>query len=586
VPGQGLGLGVRELPRFDRRFFGAVESFTVIGSGGIGGKARGLLRAREVLAAGFPPGKLAGLAVEVPTLSVIGTDVFDFFLARNRLSEIADSDLADRPLAATFQRADLPTEVVGDLWELAARVHSPLAVRSSSLLEDALAHPFAGVYATKMIPNQALDPATRFRKLVEAVKFVYASTFFPEAKSYRRAAGLSGATEKMAVVIQEVVGRRHGPRFYPEVSGVCRSYNYYPSGAARPEEGVASLALGLGKTIVDGGRSWSYSPAHPRVAPPHASVDELIDETQREFWAVNMGRSIASDATSEDEYLTKAGLAEAEVDGVLSWLASTYDPASDRMAPGVGSHGVRVLNFAPVLGHGEPPLNDAVRALLAAFEEATGSAVEIEFALTLPVGGAPARLGFLQVRPMAVGRERVEVGEAELGDPRAVIRSRRALGNGEIEGLRELVFVRREGFEARSTREVARELAELNRQLAQEGLPYLLLGFGRWGSSDPWLGIPVGWGDVAGARVLVEATLPTMNVELSQGAHFFHNLIGFGVPYLCVPFTEPGGIDWEWLESLPVVSETALVRRVRAPAPLRVKVDGRSARAVVLKGEP
>jgi Pyruvate phosphate dikinase, AMP/ATP-binding domain len=365
---------------------------------------------------------------------------------------------------------------------------------------------------------------------------------------------------------------------------VARSWNFYPSGAASPGEGALSLALGLGKTIVDGGRAWTCSPAHPRAAPPVAGIEELLDTTQRDFWAVNMGRAPAYDPTREEEYLVRCDLAEAESDGVLRGLASTYDPGSDRLSPGTGAAGVRVLNFAPVLLHEEPPVAEAVTALLKAFEEATEGPVEIEFAVNVHDAALP-RLGFLQVRPMAVAREAVDLAPGELGGPGALVSCERALGNGTIAGIRDVVYVRPALFEARHTRTIAAEIAAANRRLLQQGRPYLLIGFGRWGSSDPWLGIPVAWGDVAGARVIVEATLPAMNVELSQGAHFFHNLISFGVPYLCVAHSAGAAIDWAWLDAQPAVEQAEFVRHVRLPRPLAVKVDGRSGRGVVRKGE-
>jgi phosphoenolpyruvate synthase/pyruvate phosphate dikinase len=300
----------RELPGFDRRFLESTEAISRIGSGALGGKAQGLLAAREVLAARFPAGGGSPIGVGVPRLAVVASGVFDAFLERNRLAELALSDAPDPAIARAFQQAELPAEVVGDLWSLMGQLRVPLAVRSSSLLEDALRHPFAGVYTTKMIPNSAQEPAARFARLCEAVKLVYASTFFRGAKAYVRAAGRDIAEEKMAVILQEVVGRRHGPRFYPEVSAVARSYNFYPTGSARPEEGVANLALGLGKTIVEGGRSWTCSPAHP-LAPPPLSTDELVEQTQTDFWAVNMGPPPPHDPIAEAEYLVRPGMAEA-----------------------------------------------------------------------------------------------------------------------------------------------------------------------------------------------------------------------------------------------------------------------------------
>ena len=582
--------GGQELPRFDRRFFEGRETFTTIGAGALGGKASGLLAAREALADRPASLNFEDLEISVPTLTVITTGAFDLFLGRNHLLPLVYSGADDRQIAATLQRAELPTEIVGDLWALVRQVHTPLAVRSSSLLEDALAHPFAGVYATKMIPNNQHDPETRFRKLVEAVKFVYASTFFRAARNYVHVAGRRPEDERMAVIVQEVVGHRHGPRFYPEVAGVARSWNFYPTGHAQPADGVLDLALGLGRTIVDGGRSWTCSPAHPRSVPPFNSVDHMIEQSQSEFWAVNMGPPPAYDPTAETEYLVQAGLADAEADGTLVHLASTYDAASDRVVMGVGERGPRIVDFAPMLRLAEWPVVEAVRGLLALFAERLGAPVEIEFALTFPTvpspgapEGLPARLGFLQVRPMLVSSQTVEIGEDELADARVVVRSEHVMGNGVIEGLRDIVYVKPEVFEARHTPTIAAEVDRLNQALIEEGRSCVLVGFGRWGSADSWLGIPVEWAQIASARVIVEANLPAMNVDMSQGAHFFHNLLSFRVAYFSVPGLDPSGIDWEWLRGLPVRRETDFVRHVETPAPLLVRVDGRRGRGVVLR---
>ena len=589
--------GARELPRFDRRFLEGRETFTAIGTGALGGKASGLKGARDALAERPDGLRFEELEVSVPTLTVIATGAFDLFLERNRLHDLVYSEADDHRIAAALQRAELPTELVGDLWALVREVRTPLAVRSSSLLEDALAHPFAGVYATKMIPNNQHDAETRFRKLMEAVKFVYASTFFRAARAYVRRAGRTPQDEKMAVIVQEVVGHRHGPRFYPDVAGVARSWNFYPTGHAEPADGVLDLALGLGKTIVDGGLAWTCSPAHPRSVPPFNSVDHMLEQTQSEFWAVNMGPPPAYDPTVETEYLVRAGLVDAEADGTLFHVASTWDTASDRIVMGVSERGPRILDFAPMLRLAEWPVVEAVRGLLALFAERLGAPVEIEFALTFPDAsplgvplppagpeGRPARLGFLQVRPMMVSGQTIEIGDEELSGPGAVVRSEHVMGNGIIEGLRDIVYVKPEVFEARNTPAIAGQLDRLNLALVEEGRPYVLVGFGRWGSADPWLGVPVNWAQISGARVIVEASLPAMNVDMSQGAHFFHNLLSFRVAYFSVPGWDESGIDWDWLRGLPARQETEFVRQVEAPAPLLVRVDGRRGRGVVLRG--
>jgi hypothetical protein len=575
---------MESIPAFDRRFFRSASVFARIGGGDVGGKAAGLVRIRDALE-GKVQGRIDGIDVVIPRVVILTTDAFDAFMRANDLYGRVTEALPDDRLAHAFQRADLPPEAVGDLRALAEEAHQPLAVRSSSLLEDALEQPFAGVYETKMIPNNQPEAAQRFRRLSEAVKLVYASTFFRAARTYRRAAGVGERDEKMAVVIQEVVGGRHGDRFYPVLSAVARSYSYYPIGGASREAGVASLALGLGKTIVDGGLCWSYSPQRPTAPRPFASVQQMLTETQTRFWAVNMAAPGEKDPTAPAEYLVSAGLAEAEYDGTLRSVASTYDGASDRLRPGTGVDGPRVLDFAPLLQLRQWPLNEMILALLETAGDVVGGPVEIELAVSLPDrSGGVARAGFVQVRPMMAPRERVEVTASELEGERTLLASERAMGNGVERAVRDVVFVDPDRFETKHTAEIAREVEEVNGRLLSEGRPYLLIGFGRWGSSDPWLGIPVSWGQVVGARAIVEATRPDLRVEPSQGSHFFHNLSSTGVLYFSVRH-EPGpGIDWPWLDAQAEVARTERLRHVRTEAPLEIRVDGRTGLGVVLKG--
>jgi len=575
------------VPPFERKFFESGEPFMRIGSGALGGKAQGLVDARSVLDAWPSSERSYDLDVEIPTTTVLTTELFDAFMERNGLYEIALSGASDDRIALAFQKGSLPVEYLGDLRALAEQTAGrPLAVRSSCLLEDALAHPFAGIYATKMIPNNQSDADMRFHRLVEAIKFVYASTFFRDALSYLSAIGKGPRDDKMAVIVQEVVGSRHGDRFYPELSGVCRSYNYYRTGKAKPEEGVVNLALGLGKTIVDGGISWSYSPAHPKARPPFASVGDLMKNTQLRFWAVNMGRPPAYDPTKESEYLLEASLTDADYDDTLRFVASTYDAARDQLSPGVGIKGPRVINFAPILEFEMSPVNAVVSALLELFESRTGSAVEIEFAIAFPQDGEEkGRFAFLQVRPMMVSRERVDIPADVTGTDHLLLSSERVMGNGVIDFLRDIVFVKPDTFESRLTARIADELDAINRELRRVDKQYLLIGFGRWGSSDPWLGIPVNWGQISGAKVIVESTLEDMNVEPSQGAHFFHNISSFRVSYFTVHHESVPGINWTWLAKRKTAGETELVRHVELDAPLLVKVDGRVGRGAIWYGD-
>jgi len=572
-----------EVPRFARHFFDPEHRLTRLGEGELGGKAQGLVRAQAVLstlgAQALPP----GIELDIPAMSVLASGFFESFIERNGLEEMLAREASDREISEAFHAAAVPAEMVGDLRALAAEVHVPLAVRSSSALEDALGQPFAGVYGTKMIPGSQPGAEARFNSLLDAVKFVWASTFFAGARAYLASTSHRGERERMAVIVQEVVGCRHGERFYPDISGVARSYSFYAIGGARPEEGVVDLALGLGKTIVDGGLCWTFSPARPEAPPPFASARERVKATQTELWAVRVGATPPYDPMAEAEFLVQAGLAEAEADGTLRWSASTYDPASDRMWPGTGRSGPRVLDFAPLLTHGEMPLAPILRQLLAACEQELAVPVEIEFALSI-LPGRPVRFGLLQVRPLFVSSEVVELDDARLRAPDCVVRSHTALGNGRRQ-VEDVLWVDPSRFEARATPAIALELEGLNRSLIEQGRTCLLIGFGRWGSSDPWLGIPVRWDQISSARAIVEAALPGMSPEPSQGSHFFHNLSSFSVLYLTVPANGSGEIDWEYLAAQPEVGATGHVRHVRCAAPLVVEVDGRSRLGVVRRAE-
>ncbi len=565
--------------RFDRRFYVPGNPVTCIGRGAYGSKAQGLVTMHSILGQSFKPADFGGITIDVPTLTILCTDVFDAFMQQNDLYDLANSNLPDDRIAYAFQRADLPFEILGDLNALAADVQSPLAVRSSSMLEDTIHAPFAGVYATKMIPNNQYDPDARFRQLAEAIKFVYASTYCKVAKDYRRAVGRSAGEEKMAVIIQEVVGKRHDERFYPEVSGVARSYNYYPVKPARPENGVVNLALGLGKTIVDGSMTWAYSMAYPKVEPPFNSVEKLLEETQTEFWAVNMGDAPAYDPIKETEYLLRGNLMNADKDGTLRYIASTYNPQSGRLHIGTGIRGPRALNFAPLLVLNDPPLNDLLVSLLEVCEQALSDPVEIEFAMTFN----PHRFGFLQVRPMTIAKGGAPLSEADLKGDNILASSTTVLGNGVISDIQDIVYVKPECFEMRHTPDIAQELEKLNDRLAGESRSYLLVVLGRLGTSDPWLGIPVRWAQISGARVVIEATQENVKVELSQGSHYFHNIISRGVKYFSHSYRDPYPLDWDWLNAQNLVEETTFLRHVRLTSPLKILVDGRSGRGVIYK---
>ncbi len=566
---------------FDRKFFTGTEKFTRIGEGSIGGKAQGLFNIRgEIEKVGNQ--SRPEIETDIPTLTVIATDYFDLFMEQNDLYELALSEMRDDQLARAFQKADLPAQLVGDLRALISQVHTPLAIRSSSMLEDAMFEPFASVYKTKMIPNNHLDTDTRFKKLVEAIKYIYASTFFRDAKKYIQITKHSTADEKMAVIIQEVVGKRHKDRFYPHISGVARSHNFYPTGLAKPEDGVVDLALGLGKMVVDEGVAWTYSPEYPQANPPYNSIGELLKLSQSEFWGIYMGEPFMYDPIKEVEFMRKYDLQVAEEDGSLAHIASTYKPQDDKIVIGIWERGPRLLDFAPILKLNDIPLNTLIKTLLESCEDALDCLVEVEFAVTLDQRrGTPARFGFLQVRPMVVSTDIIEVRPEELVGKSVLVASESALGNGAIDTIQDVIYVKPEKFDVKHTQSIAKELERMNHQLVESKDPYVLIGFGRWGSSDPSGGIPVNFAQISGAKVIVEATLPDMNFMLSQGSHFFHNITSFQVFYISLGHWEKYRIDWEWLNKQKIVSDTEFLRHVKLSSPLRIKIDGQTSRGVI-----
>jgi hypothetical protein len=571
------------IPEFARGTWDSGEIISRIGTGAIGGKASGLvLLAREFLA-GLAPADFPEFQITIPRLVVVGTGVFESFMEMNELWELALSGASEERIAHAFLQASLPPEVVGDLRDFISQVETPLAVRSSSLLEDALDHPFAGVYSTKMIPNNQPDSDTRYQRLDEAIRFIYATTFFNAARNYFKGSGQDHSSERMAVVIQEVVGNRHEDRFYPVISGVCRSFNYYPNGAAKPTDGVANLALGLGRQIVDGGLSWGYCPAYPASPPPFNSVGDRLRSTQTTFWSVNMGTPPPPDPMGETEFLLNDDLSTAERDGVLDHLASTYDPQSDRLRLGISGQGPRVLDFAPILVGDTLSLNKLITRMLPLAERTAGCPVEMEFALDRNAEGQH-RVCLLQMRPMVIPEGESKVSPVELKDAGVVLASENALGHGTKDDIRDIIYIKPEDFDIARSRAVASEVEKFNNELLAAGRPYVLIGFGRWGSSDPWLGVPVDWGQLSGAKVIVEAPYRDLNPDPSQGAHFFHNLISFGVFYFTIRGQGSSRVDWEWLEHQPLVREGRYLRHVRLENNLQVRVDGLAGLGLVQVG--
>jgi hypothetical protein len=569
---------------FQRGAYNSLTHFSYMGKGELGGKAHGLVKIRDTLDSFISDHPVNEIEFGIPPLTVITTSFFDQFMEMNHLYDTVDSDMGDESLAHHFQKAELPPLLNGDLRSLINQTNTPLAIRSSSLLEDSLESPFAGVYKTKMIPNNQSDPSLRFRKLIEAIKFIYASTFFKNARNYMKSTGNSLKAEKMGVIIQKVAGQKYSSRFYPNLSGVGRSFNFYPIGDATPEDGIVSLALGLGKTIVDGGIAWSYSPEYPRISPPFNSINDLLKQTQKEFWAVNMGPLPAYDPVKETEYLIHLDLEDAEYDNTLKYICSTYDPASDRINIGTTSKGPRIINFSPILELDQIPLNSVIQQILRLCETQFRAKVEIEFAMTFPgLNQKVSVFSLLQIRPINITMEMVSIHPDEAENENCILSSVNVLGNGIQNNIQDIVYIKPEAFNLKHSRVMADQLDKMNRWFMENNRSYLLIICGRLGSSDPWLGIPVEWGQISGARAIVEVKLENIHVDLSQGSHFFHNISNLKIFYFSLNQSETSKFDWQWLEKQETIQETDYLKHIRLSRPLKMKVDGRKKQGVILK---
>jgi hypothetical protein len=566
---------------FDRKRFEPSVSITRIGAGSLGGKARGAAFANKTLVASEIADLFPTVDVSVPTCVVLGTQVFDEFLSYERLHAFAMGQHADEGIVQLFLQAPFPRAAGSDLRVFLQHVKHPLAVRSSSLMEDSLSQPFAGVYHTFMLPNSHPDLNVRLMQLTDAIKRVYASTFTERAKTYLSVTSHRLEEEKMAVMIQQLVGRRHEERFYPDFAGVARSHNCYPEPGQVAADGVAAVALGLGRTVVGGDPCLRFCPRYPQQIVGFSSVEDALQSSQREFFALNLERVGPRHGELE---LERFPLELAERDGTLSPLGSTFTPDDHRIVDGIARKGVRLVTFAGVLKHGAFPLADLLCTLLERCSEGTGAPVEIEFAGDLGGEGRRPHFAFLQLRPMALSREGEEVELGELNDAELLCRSERVLGNGRLDALRDVVVVDLARFDRQRTWEVAGELAALDAALRLESAPYVLIGPGRWGSADPSLGIPVAWNQIAGARVIVESGFEDIRVAPSQGTHFFQNLTSCSVGYFTVnPDLGDGLLDWEWLSSLEAERETTFVRHLRLSVPLVVKMNGRTGSGVIMK---
>ncbi len=574
--------------------FDPETDFLKMGKGSLGGKARGLAFLFRMLSQNrWLKERYPSIDVTPPRTVAIGVEGFDAFVRNNNLRYLAKADVPDEEVARLFLAGKMPGWLVHHMRIYLREVQHPITIRSSSLLEDAQYQAYAGLYGTFMLPNNHPDPQVRLEQALRAIRLVFASTYFQAPKAFSQRVQLRTDEEKMGVVVQEVVGQRYGEHFYPAISGVAQSCNYYPFGRMKTDDGVISIAMGLGKIVMDGGQVLRFAPRYPELLPQFASQADMMRNAQAGFYSLYMGSDEAvadvDNGQGNPDRVALRDVADAEPFGPLFRLISRYDPREDVLHDSADAPGAPVLLFSRVLRHGMFPLAEALDDVLQMARQAMGGPVEVEFCVDLPSEeqvlenpGYKGRLALLQLRPMSARAEVRKVTITEDEVRRAFCHSRNALGNTERRDIYDVVFVRPETFDVARTEDMAREIGRMNRTLLQEERPYLLVGFGRWGSADRWLGIPVGWQEICGVAAMVETSSEALKVEASQGSHFFHNITTLGISYVMVDDRGDERIDWSWLGDQPTCEEGEFVCRVRLSSPLLLKVDGRSSRCVIL----
>ena len=567
---------------FDRLKFDRYAHFARIGEGSLGGKGRGLAFLDNIIKRHPELNQFGNATVQIPKTVVLCTDFFDRFMDDNNLWSIALSDAPDEVILQHFLKAQLPDDLIEDFFIFFDAIKTPIAIRSSSLLEDSHYQPFAGIYSTYMIPWLD-DKYEMLRMLACAIKSVYASVYYRDSKAYMTATQNVIDQEKMAVILQEVVGHRYGDLYYPTFSGVLRSLNYYPIGDETAEEGIASLALGLGKYIVDGGQTLRVSPYHPNQVLQTSEMETALRDTQTRFYALDMSH-VGDDFKVDDGFNIKnLRVRQADVDGSLTFIASTYDPMDQVIRDGIYEGGRKIISFCGVLQQGVFPLPELLQMSQKLGAEEMRRPVEIEFACNLN-DDRTGEFYLLQIRPIVDSKQVLDEDLQQIPDEQCLLRSHNSLGHGISEDVVDVVYVKTdENFTAANNPMIADEIERINRKFLNEDKNYILIGPGRWGSSDYWLGIPVKWPHISGARVIVEAGLKNYHVDPSQGTHFFQNLTSFGVGYFTInTYTGDGVLQKEILDSMPAVEETEHVRHVRFERPLKVMMDGKKQTGVVL----
>ena len=568
---------------FRREQFDVYSHFARIGDGSLGGKGRGLAFLDHIIKTHSEFNDFEGVKVSIPKTVVLCTDVFDKFMDNNNLYQIALSDAPDEEILQAFLKAQLPDQFIDDFLTFFEATQSPIAIRSSSLLEDSHYQPFAGIYSTYMIPCLD-DKQQMLHMLAAAIKSVYASVYYKDSKAYMTATRNVIDQEKMAVVLQEVVGKQYGDHFYPNFSGVLRSINYYPIGYEKSEEGIASLALGLGKYIVDGGQTLRVSPYHPDQVLQTSDMEIALRQTQTRFYALDM-KHVGTDFKVDDGFnILKLKVKDADKEGALNFIASTYDPYDQVIREGLYDGGRKIISFCGVLRQGVFPLTDILKLAMKHGADSMKRPVEIEFACTLN-DDHTGEFYLLQIRPIVDSKQMLDEDVAAVPDEKCLIRSHNSLGHGVNDDVTDVVYIKtNDDFTAANNPAIADEIEHINRKYLDNGESYVLVGPGRWGSSDPWLGVPVKWSHISAAKVIVETTLKNYSVDPSQGTHFFQNLTSFGVGYFTVDENKGMGFfNKDILDEMPAVFETAHVRCVRFDCAMHIMMDGMKQEGVVMK---
>jgi CheY-like chemotaxis protein len=573
------------IAQFQRERFDEYLTFTRIGDGSIGGKARGLAFLDMLIKRNRILEKWQGVYITIPRTVVLCTDVFDEFMEDNNLYEIALSDRSDDEILREFIQARLPFRIHEDLYTLIAYVRNPIAVRSSSLLEDSHYQPFAGIYSTYMVPYVMDNERLMMEMLSNAIKSVYASTYFKGSKAYMAATSNVIDEEKMGIVMQTVAGTKYGNRFYPSISGVARSINFYPLEPEKPEDGVANVALGLGKYIVDGGLSLHFSPKYPKRILQTYSPEAALRETQKYFYALDMHPEVFRPNIDDGINILKLPIKEAEADGSLKWVGSTYDLQNGVLRDGVNYDGKKLVTFSNILKHNIFPLAEILQTILEIGQKEMGKPIEIEFAVDLNRPANDPKVFYcLQIRPIVDNKETISTNLEKVKPEDTIVYSKSALGNGVISDLYDLVYIKPESFNPAKNQDVAERIGKINEQFRQEQKNYILIGPGRWGSQDSWLGIPVKWPQISAARVIIESGLENYRIDPSQGTHFFQNLTSFRVGYFTInPYMDDGHYDLEYLSNMPAVYEDEQIRHIRFEKPLTVEIDGKKNLGVIYK---